>query len=189
MRLGYSVKVKREEYLRADIVRHSFRIGIVGAVIAAISTKLVFWWVLTSYSGADEFILYFVLFQAYGLLIFDELNYLAVKGRYRLVISAYSTLLFIMIVTAYALPMLAFAYIIKIGIAYHFMFALAVTVHSDLFSVTQGVRVRSKYVFLLFPISCMLLYSAAGHLGVVLICALAAPFTLSSLFLTRTKHA
>jgi hypothetical protein len=188
MRLVNSVEIKSEEYLRADRVRHTFSFGIMGAVIAAMSTKLVFWWVLESYTGADEFILFFVLFQAYGLLIFDELNYLAVNGRYRLVIAAYSSLLLIMIATAYAFPMLAFASIVKIGIAYHFILAVAVTAHSNAFIVTQGMRVRSKYVFLLFPIACMLLYSTAGHAGVALVCALAAPVTLRHWFLTREHH-
>lgn len=181
-------EVKRKEYLRADRVRHTFRVGIVGAVIAAMSTKLVFWLVLEPYRGAHEFILYFVLFQAYGLLIFDELNYLAVNGRYRLVIAAYSTLLLMTIAPAYVLPMFTFASIVKVGIAFHFTLAVAVTAHCKVLRGTQGVDVGSKYVFLMFPIACMLLYSVAGHAGVALVCALAAPVTLRGWFMTRPQH-
>jgi hypothetical protein len=188
MRIVNSVDINKLEYMRADRVRHSFRVGIVGAVIAAMSTNLVFWWVLEPYKGADEFILYFVLFQSYGLLIFDELNYLAVNGRYRLVIAAYSTLLIMTIATFYFFPMLTFATIVKIGIVYHFMLALAVTFYCKVLIGIQGMSVKSKYVFLMFPIVCMFFYSVAGHSGIALACALTAPVTLFGLFSIRPQH-
>jgi hypothetical protein len=188
MRMVNSVDVNKTEHTRANRVRHSFRVGIVGAVIAAMSTKILFWWVLEPYRGADEFILYFVLFQAYGLLIFEELNYLAVNGRYRLVIAAYSTLLLMIIATAYLLPMFTFASIVKVGIAYHFVLAVAMTTECKVMRFTQVGGVISRYVFLMFPIVCMLLYTVAGHAGVALVCVLAAPITLRGWFGTRPQH-
>ena len=189
MSMFYSEEVSRTEYLRAQRVRHTFRIGILGAVIAAMSTNLVLRWVLDEYGGADQFILYFVLFQAYGLLLFDELNYLAVNGRYRLVIAVYSWLLLMLITPAYVLPMLTFATIVKLGIALHFTLAVAVTAYCKVLKGTQGMTVRSKYIFLMFPVACMLLYSVAGHAGVALACGLAAPVTLRGWFMTRPQHA
>ena len=188
MSMLYGGDISRTENLRGQRVRHSFRVGILGAVIVAMSTSLVFRFVLEAYSGADEFILYFVLFQAYGLLLFDELNYLAVNGRNRLVIAAYSALLLMMIAPAYVLPMLTFATIIKFGIAFHFTLAVAVTAYCKAFMGTQGVDVGSKYVFLMFPIACMLLYSVAGHAGVALACGFAAPISLRGWFMTRPQH-
>jgi O-antigen/teichoic acid export membrane protein len=188
MRILSSTEDKRTEYMRAGRVRHTFRVGIVGAVIAAMSTKLVFGWVLEPYSGADEFILYFVLFQAYGLLIFDELNYFAVNGSYRLVIAAYSTLLLMMIATAYVLPMFTFASIVKIGITLHFTLAVAVTAYYKVLRGKEAVGVASKFVFLMFPIACMLLYSVSGYTGVALVCALVAQVSLRGWFMTRSQH-
>lgn len=185
MRLVNSANVKSTEYLRASRVRNIFQVGIVVAVIFAMMTKLIFWFVLEVYSGADEFIIYFVLFQAYGLLMFDDLNYLAVKGRYRLIIAAYFTLLLMTIATATVLPISEFSSVVKIGIALHFTLAMVITVYCKKLRGTQVVGIGSNYVFLMFPIACMILYSAAGHVGLALVCALAALLKLRDWFATR----
>jgi O-antigen/teichoic acid export membrane protein len=189
MSMLYGREVSRTENLRAHRMRNAFRVGILGAVIIAMSTSLVLRWVLVAYSGADEYILYFVLFQAYGILLFDELNYLAVNGRNRLVIAAYASLLLMTIGPVYVLPFLTFANIAKLGIVFHFALAVAVTAHCNELRGMQGMDAGSKFAFLMFPIACMLLYSAAGHAGVALACGLAVPAVLRECFMTRRQHA
>ena len=81
MRRLYAEQSSQTERFRAERLRTAFRLGIVTATLVCLSTAAVFMVVLKDYAGAEVFLLYFCLLQAYGLLLFDEINQLTVTGR------------------------------------------------------------------------------------------------------------
>lgn len=189
MRMLNGGEISLAERSRAALLRQSFRLGIIGAVIIAMATRLVFPWVLTAYIGADEFIFYFVLFQAYGLLLFDELNYLVVTGRNRMVIAGYAALLVLTLLPAYLFPSLTFPTIAKLGIGFYFLLAVAATAYCRKLGGMQGIVWVSKFAFLLFPVGCVLLYTVSGFIGVTIACGFVAVCTLQSWHKARQHRA
>lgn len=157
------------EQLRAERLRTAFRLGCAVAALVCLSTAWVFMVVLKGYAGAEVFAFYFCLLQAYGLLLFDEINHLTVTGRSRWVIAGYGALLVLVCGWHFVFPEAGITTLMIVGIVGYFLLALAAVRYCETLS-PLGIRDRSKMIFLLFPVLCALLYAGVGSAAAVSAC-------------------
>lgn len=157
------------ERFRAERLRTAFRLGIVTAALVSLSTAAVFMVVLKDYAGAEVFLFYFCLLQAYGLLLFDEINQLTVTGRSSWVIAGYCSLLALIFAAHYAFPQATIPTLAIVGIMGYFLLALAAVCYCQTLGTRRGHDLP-KLAFLFFPVSCALLYAGSGAGGAVLTC-------------------
>jgi len=169
MRHQYAGQPGQAEQLRAERLRTAFRVGTAMAALICLSTTLVFMFVLKAYAGAEVFAFYFCLLQAYGLLLFEEINQLTVTGRSRWVIAGYVLLVLLVCAWHFAFPHATVTTLLIAGIAGYFVLALATSWYCE--------RLRghhrpdtTKLIFLLFPVGCALLYASIGIGAAVLAC-------------------
>ena len=179
MRHLYKEQSSQTEQFRTERLRTAFRLGIVAAALVCLSTAAVFMVVLKDYAGAEVFAFYFCLLQAYGLLLFDEINQLTVTGRSSWVIAGYCSLVTLICATHYAFPQATIPTLVIVGIVGYFLLALAAVWYCETLRAHRGHDLP-KLAFLLFPISCALLYASSGVGGAVLACVAFATLALRS---------
>lgn len=165
----YAEQSSQSERFRAERLRTAFRLGIVTAALVCLSTAVVFMVVLKDYTGAEVFAFYFCLLQAYGLLLFEEVNQLTVTGRSSWVIAGYCLLLALIVATHYAFPHATIPTLVIVGIIGYFLLALAAVWYCQTLRAHRGHDLP-KLAFLFFPVSCAMLYASGGVGGAVLVC-------------------
>ena len=165
------------EKVRAALLRTIFRLGIVIAALVCLAAAVIFWFVMKAYAGAEVFAFYFCLFQSYGLLLFDEINQLSVTGRSRWIVAGYCSLLTLIWAVHFSFPQATIQSLAVVGIVGYFILAQAAVWFCARLSACRNEDL-SKPIFLLFPISCALLYLSIGIGGAVLVCLIFASFAL-----------
>jgi hypothetical protein len=133
--------------------------------------------VLHAYAGAEVFAFYFCLLQAYGLLLFDEINQLIVSGRSKWVVAAYGVLLAWVFGVHAVWPQASIQTLILVGIGGYFVLALATVAYCSRLRVPRR-HDPQRLAFLFFPVVCALSYAIVGAAGAVLICGVFAALAL-----------
>lgn len=191
MRELYGEQPSQAEQMRAARLSTAFRLGMTVATLACLSMAAVFMFVLKAYAGAEVFAFYFCLFQAYGLLLFDEINQLIVSGRSKWVVAGYGALVTLVFAVHATMPQVAIQTLILVGICGYFALALAAVTYSSRLRVSRQ-HDWHRLVFLFFPIGCAMLYVLGGTAGALLTClgfaALALHFHRARV-VGRTRHA
>ena len=168
MRSLYAGNAAAAERMRAERLRTLFRLGVVVAAPLCLASDGVFRHVMRAYSGAGMYAFYLCLFQAYGLLLFDEINRLTVTGRSAWVIVGNALLLVLVFGTHFAFPGATIETLAIAGIGGYFMLAVVTVWYGE----RHGWLVRhhdvSKWVFLSYPVVCALLHVAIGAAGAAL---------------------
>ena len=154
----------------ADFSEIFLRFGVIAAAASAISTQVLFQWVMTSYHASTVYILLFCLFQSYGLLLFSEFNFLSVNSRLKLVIYAYLGMtLALAVLTLVAREI--FPTLLELGIVAHFLLALLVTLYCRRIGFVRG-QFSHRIAALFFPVGCAVLYLSTGFAGAVAVCVI-----------------
>lgn len=165
----------REDF--ADIL---IRLGVVAAVLCALLTEFLFSEVMTEYAGASIYVLYFVLFQAYALLLFSETNFLNVNSRLKPIIGGY--LVMLALIVAASLIFDSFVTVLRIAVLGYFLLGLCITFYCRRAGFRGGSDVQ-RLLALCFPVSCMVVHVVAGVPGLIAVCLL-----LLALLLFLNKH-
>jgi len=182
MRTFYVAGNSERELVFAGRLRQAFRVSIIILVLVILAGSWVLPVVLPAYVGADEFILYFCLAQSYSVILFDEINYLSVSNRSWQLVAVYTLLLLAMLAPALLVPAVAFETLIKFGIAAYCVLGLILTQHCRVLGGTQRVDGRAKFVFVLFPLVVVVLYTLVGPVAVMLACVVFAVIPVAALF-------
>ena len=159
---------------RSDVL---FRFGVVAAVILALGAQLAVQFVLTEYSQSAIYILLLCLFQAYGVLLVNEFNYLNVHLRLKQVTAGYALLLLVISVVSVTIDPSRYPMVIQIGVVLYFLLSLGVTASCARLGFRSGPYWH-RVVWLLFPVSCTAFHAIAGSIGVLIACALGLMFGL-----------
>jgi hypothetical protein len=162
----------------SDIV---FRLGIGVAVLFAIAARWLIEFFLPQYIGAETFILYFCLFQSYGLLLFSETNFLNVHAKAGLVVIGY--LLFGAVMTALCFAGIGIATLMRLGVLAYFLLALGIAVRTRSLGF-RGGPLGQRLAALMFPLLCA---GAELLAGAVAVAALAGAFLALTAFTHRER--
>ena len=82
----------RHKDVRGDRLTAFLQLGIVLAVSILLCVDFLFRFVMSSYQGSGTFAVYFCLLQSYGLLLYREFTFLAVRSRSLAVAIAYGAI-------------------------------------------------------------------------------------------------
>lgn len=169
MRQLYAEQPSQAEQMRAERLSTAFRLGLTVAALVCLSMAGVFMFVLKAYAGAEVFAFYFCLLQAYGLLLFDEINQLIVSGLSKWVVAGYGFLLALVFGVHAAMPQVSIQALILVGIGGYFALAVAALAYCWRLRMPRQ-HDRHRLVFLFFPIGGAMLYVLGGIAGAVLTC-------------------
>ena len=169
MRQLYTEQPSQIEQMRAERLSTAFRLGLTVAAFLCLSMAAVFEFVLKAYAGAEVFAFYFCLLQAYGLLLFDEINQLVVSGRSKWVVAGYGALVTLVFAVHATMPQVAIHALILVGIGGYFTLAVAAVAYCSRLRVPRQYDWH-RLVFLFFPIGCAMLYVLGGTAGALLTC-------------------
>ena len=151
-----------------------FRLSTLASVMAIVLSSFVFDLLLPAYRGAERYALFFCLLQASSLLLYLELNFLAVHAKSLMVAFGYGVVLGITALVYLMSPGIGLLELVTVGI----MLSAALAVLCVLYCRRLGMRpvqgFKSQMVVLAFPSLCafaMHLIGLAGAGGVVAIYA------------------
>jgi hypothetical protein len=127
------------------------RFGIICSASLLLGLKFVFMFALQAYSGSEAFAIYLCLLQAFGLLLYRELNYLAVRFRSLLVAACYGVMLLIIFGLATFETQMGLIRLLQLSILLMFLFSVGCVYYCRHLGFVDRSR-GSQLIFLLFPV-------------------------------------
>jgi hypothetical protein len=164
--------------LRSERVTIFFQGAVLLSTLLLLLSGYLFLFALPAYRGAETYAVLFCLLQASGLLLYAELNFLAVRGHGRMIVIGYAIVLAATAASYAAMPEIVLTDLIATAIGVSAVLAIACTRMCQRLGLTQPFRFHLTY--LLFPIACALAYRAGGITG-----ALAVEAALLTLWLAQ----
>lgn len=149
-----------------------FRLSMLASVSAIVLSSFVFDLLLPAYRGAERYALFFCLLQASGLLLYVELNFLAVHSRSLMVAFGYGAVLGITLLVYFTIPGIGLLELVTVGIVLSAVLAVLCVLYCRRLGMRAVQGFKSQMVFLAFPSLCafaMHLMGLAGAAGVVAI--------------------
>jgi hypothetical protein len=144
------------------------RLGIITAVLLALCARPLLDVFLPEYAGSAQLILYFCMFQSYGLLLFSESTFLNVNSRLLPVLAGYGFVMSLLGI-AFLTGQFDFLTIVRGGVLLHFSLAIGIALFARRLGFAEG-RLRERLAALCFPALCMLADALAGPFAVVAVC-------------------
>ena len=157
------------EDLRGERITRFFRAAVIASSMLLLAMGPVLDAFLPAYRGAEVFALHFCLLQAYGLLLYAQLNFLAVKARGPVVVLGYMALPLITACVYLAFPAIGLLDLIGVAILSSAALAIACSRLCSRLGLAQPLGEQCEY--LAFPVACALCYKAFGPLGASALCA------------------
>jgi hypothetical protein len=152
-----------------------FRIGVIFTAGLLLCLKFFFVFALRAYSSSEVFAVYLCLLQVYGLLLFREINYLAVRSRTLVVAACYGLMLLFVISIAVFVPGIGLVALLQITLLLMFTFSLGCVWYCRHLGYVDRAR-RTQVLFLLFPVAFAVGFSAGKELGAAAIASIYAIF-------------
>jgi hypothetical protein len=152
-----------------------FRIGVIFAAGLLLCLKIFFIFALGAYSASEVFAVYLCLLQVYGLLLYREINYLAVRSRTLVVASCYGTMLLFITGIAVFVPSIGLVALLRITLLLMFMFSLGCVWYCRHLGFVDR-NPRAQVIFLLFPIAFAIGFWAMEELGAAAVALIYAIF-------------
>lgn len=149
-----------------------FRLSMLASVTAIVLSSVVFDLLLPAYRGAERYALFFCLLQASSLLLYVELNFLAVHSRSLMVALGYGAVLGITLLVYFTRPGIGLLELVTVGIVLSAVLAVLCVLYCRRLGMRAVQGFKSQMVFLAFPSLCafaMHLLGLAGAAGVVAI--------------------
>jgi hypothetical protein len=149
-----------------------FRLATLASVLAIILSSYVFDLLLPAYRGAERYALFFCLLQASSLLLYVELNYLAVHAKSLLVALGYGAVLGITLMVYFIAPDIGLLNLVTVAIVLSAALAVLCVLYCRKLGMSAVQGLRPQMAFLAFPPLCafaMQLMGLAGAAGVVAI--------------------
>ena len=136
---------------------------------------------LPAYVGSERYALYFCLIQGISLLLYTELNYLAVKGKSLAVAAGYGAILGATLLAHLAIPSLDIADLVTFGIALSVVAGWACIWYCEREGLQSPIGTLSRRLFLAFPLACAVATGVWGPPGSSIMVGLFLVMTLGSL--------
>ena len=136
------------------------RIAVVSSALLLAMSGFVFALAMPAYRGAEAYALMFCLLQSYSLLLYAELNFLAVNGHSRLTVLGYATVLIVSAGIHFAMPQIAVMDLVLAGIAISALLAFACVRVARHLGLEPELSVPLAY--LAFPLLCAASYRLWG---------------------------
>jgi hypothetical protein len=126
---------------------------------------------MRAYTGSEVFAVYFCLLQSYVLLLYMELNFLAVTSRSLWIAAGYGTVLIVTVALALAVPKIAIAQLMQIALVLMCLFSLCCIYYCRRLGFVDG-NLRAQAGFLWFPVAFGACFASFGTGGAVILAAL-----------------
>ncbi len=168
MRRLYAPSAGAAGVRQTEVVETFFRLGVAAAALLALGTELVFSHWMTEYAGSALYTFYLCLFQAHGLLLFSESNFMSVHGRLRSAVLGYVVMLGFLGGMC-LLTDISFEQLLQLGVAGYFVLSLWIAFYARRLGFTEGVFTH-RIAALCFPIACAASHLAFGAVGAVAAC-------------------
>lgn len=162
----------RQSDPRANRIAILLRMAVVASTLLLAFSGFFLEFALPAYRGAEAYALMFCLLQSYSLLLYAELNFLAVHGHGRLIVLGYATILIGSTSVYLALPQIALLDLVVAAIALSGVLAFFCARISRRLGLLEDIGLPT--MFLLFPALCAVGYRVWGA---------AAPIALALLYL------
>ena len=158
-----------------------FRLGVILATSCLLGVQLVFLFAMKPYAGSEVFAVYMCLLQSYGLLLYRELNFLAVRSRSLVVAAGYAVILLIIAATARFAPGIGMVHLLQISLGLLCVFSLCCVYYCRRLGFLDS-HFRRQLAFLSFPPCFALGFAMSGWIGGILV---GAAFTAAWLYIYR----
>jgi len=154
----------RHKDVRGDRLTAFLQLGIVLAVSILLCVDFLFRFVMSSYQGSGTFAVYFCLLQSYGLLLYREFTFLAVRSRSLAVAIAYGAIVLSIFAMSAVAPQVGLIALLLGSSAAMFGFSLC-CVHYCRRLGYVGSDAKVRVVFLSFPLLFGVTFAALGEAG------------------------
>jgi len=158
-----------------------FRAAVAASSLAILLSHFALERWLPAYVGAERYALYFCLIQGISLLLYNELNYLAVQGKSLAVAAGYGTILGATLLVHLAMPSLDIASLVTFGIALSVVAGWACIWYCEREGLRSPLGAPSRRLFLAFPLVCALATGFGGTSGSAIMVGLFLVATVASL--------
>jgi hypothetical protein len=149
-----------------------FRLATLASVLAIVLSSWVFDLLLPAYRGAERYALFFCLLQASSLLLYVELNFLAVHAKSLRVALGYGAVLGITLLVYFMTPGIGLLALVTVGIVLSACLAVLCVLYCRKLGMRAVQGFKPQMAFLAFPSLCAFathLTGLAGAAGVVVI--------------------
>ena len=150
---------------RSERITIFFQGAVLVSTLLLLLCGYLFLFVLTDYRGAETYAVLFCLLQAGSLLLYAEINFLAVRGHGRMIVVGYGIVLAATALSYATAPGIALADLISVAIGVCTLLSIACMYQCERLGLQQ--QFRHQAVYLLFPIACAIAYRAFGALGAI----------------------
>jgi hypothetical protein len=127
-----------------------FRVAVLVSVLAVSVSRPIVLWLIPSFGGMERYATLFCLLQATMLMLYVELNYLAVRGRSGIVAVGYGAVLALALAVSAVLGNLGIERLVFVGIALAALAGGLCAVYCHRLGLASA-SLRSNYFFLAFP--------------------------------------
>ncbi len=146
-----------------------FRIAVLASSLAIILSKYALTMGMPAYLGAEQYALFFCLLQAYSLLLYVELNFLAVRGKTLVIVCGYGAMLGATLLAYAVHPSIGVLDLVGIGIVLSMLLGIACVVHCRRLGLHAVDGLASRLGFLAFPTLCALSMREFGSVAAALV--------------------
>jgi hypothetical protein len=127
-----------------------FRLGVVAAPAALLGLKLVFGLVLHSYAGSEVYAAHLCVLLSYALLLYTELNFLAVKSRSLVTALGYGVVLLVVTGLTLLVPGVGLMHLLQLAVLMMFVLSVLCIRYCRRLGLVERA-VRQQVAFLMFP--------------------------------------
>lgn len=142
-----------------------FSISTLASVLVIVLSSWVFELLLPAYRGAERYALFFCLLQASNLLLYVELNFLAVHARSLMVAFGYGAVLGITLLAYWLIPEIGLLTLVTVGIVLSAGLAMLCVFYCRRLGMRAVRDFHSQVAFLLYPTICAFAMHLIGPTG------------------------
>jgi len=142
-----------------------FRLATLASALAIVLSSWVFNLLLPAYRGAERYALFFCLLQANSLLLYVELNFLAVHAKSLMVALGYGAVLGITLLVYFMTPGIGLLTLVTVAIVLSAGLAVLCALYCRKLGLRTALGLRSQMAFLAFPPLCAFAMHLVGLPG------------------------
>lgn len=153
----------------ADMRNHRlsvfFSLSTLASVLAIVLSRYVFELLLPAYRGAERYALFFCLLQASNLLLYVELNFLAVHAKSLMLAFGYATVLGVTLLVYFLVPNIGLPALVTVGIVLSAGLATLCVLYCLRLGMHPVRGFKSQIALLVFPSLCAFAMHLTGTIG------------------------
>ena len=156
--------------VRGETLRAIFRLGIVLSASSILCLRIVFLYTMREYAGSEVFAVYLCLLQAYALLLYRELNFLAIRSQSLWIAGGYGIVLLATVAIAVITSKIPIVLLMQIALGLMCLLSLCCVYYCRRLQFVDRNR-KSQMVVLCFPFAFGGCYALLGTGGALVLAA------------------